>query len=184
MDAQHVLPWETWATKSHGDPWIKAPWQLLHLISPVYAIHSSADRTRQGCPCSAQGGGGWRPWARRAPTAQEKQGCWARLGVNYCSCPAINTSRALEIRREMFQQLRGQAVSATVQKATPSLERGTAWKGREGGGNSFLKPLSLCSLLIPLNFLCPKESIILVLILMIFCLFNFKRLPVFSVNPL
>lgn len=59
-------------------------------------------------------------------------------------------------------------------------------RAEEEGGNSFLKPLFMCflSYLIPLNFLCPKELIILVLILMIFRLFNFKRLSVFSVNSL
>lgn len=59
-------------------------------------------------------------------------------------------------------------------------------RAEEEGGNSFLKPLFMCflSYLIPLNFLCPKELIILVLFLMIFRLFNFKRLSVFSVNSL
>lgn len=139
MDAQHVLPWETWATKSHGDPWIKALWQLLHLISPVYAIHSSADKTRQGCPSSAQGSGGWRPWARRAPRAQEKQGCWARLGVNYCSCPAINTSRALEIRREMFSAAQGPSSVCYSPKSYTKFGERNSLEGQRRRGEFFPK---------------------------------------------
>lgn len=100
---------------------------------------------RWGCPGGAQGGCGWAPWARKEPTEQQKQRCWARLG--------INTSKTLEIRREMLSGAQGgKAMFATVQKAALRLERRAAWKGGGGGGNSFLKPLSMCSLSNPFEF--------------------------------
>lgn len=75
--------------------------------------------------------------------------------------------------RKFCQELGCWAVLATIRRVTPSLGRGTGWKGSRGKGDAFLKPLFMrfLSYLITLNLLHPKELLFLLLILMIIGLF-------------
>lgn len=81
------------------------------------------------------------------------------------------------IGRKFHQELRGQAELATIQKAAPSLGERRNQEGQSRKWEFFPKNvMCFLSYLIPLNFPWPKELIILVLILTLFCRFNFKRL--------
>lgn len=66
----------------------------------------------------------------------------------------------MEIRRELLLGAQGasgvchspKSYTKIGERNSPRLERGTARKGREGQGNSFLKPLSMCSQSNPFEF--------------------------------
>lgn len=82
------------------------------------------------CPSDAQGVCGWRPWARREPTVQEKQRFWVRWG--------INTSRALE-KREMLSGAQGASYVCQSTKSYTKIVQRNSLEGQRRRGKFFPK---------------------------------------------
>lgn len=73
------------------------------------------------------------------------------------------------------------AIQKAAEGFTPSLGQRDSLEGQRRKTEIFPRSTFICfvSFLITLNFLCPEELVILLLSLMVFGLFNFRRLPVF-----